>query len=324
MEKAVSVIVPVFNGENTIKRCIESIQNQTLSDIEIIVVDDGSEDNTLSVLRTVTDERVKIISQSNTGQGFARNRAMEEAEGKYIAFVDSDDTIESGMLEAMYERAEKDNSDVVQCNILDIYPDGRTKIQIVTEDETVKITDKGEYTDLYFTPCRHSYEVCNKLIRRSVIERAGLKFRDTKKFFSEDLMFNLEMISHIKTISFISAPYYNYYQNENSHLRQNEEKRLVSLCDLFRTYISDADAVMKSAASYTAAMIIIYNAGFCVKNHMETAKSVLSGKELKGYIRDALKRNCKLKHRIFLMLMYIMPVKIKLAAARKYSGRWRI
>ena len=103
-------------------------------------------------------------------------------------------------------------------------------------------------------------------------------------------MFNLELINHIKTVSFISAPYYNYYQNENSHLHKNAEKRLVSLCELFRTYISEADEVMKSAASYTAAMIIIYNAGFCVENHRETAKSVLSCKELNDYISAALKR----------------------------------
>lgn len=324
MEKAVSVIVPVFNGADTIKRCIESIQNQTLSDIEIIVVDDGSEDNTLLVLHSFADDRIKIISQTNMGQGFARNRGLETAKGKYIAFVDADDTIESGMLEEMYKRAEKDKADVVQCNILDIYPDGHAKIQLETADETVKITDKGEYTDLYFTPCRHSYEVCNKLIKRSVIEKSGIKFRDTKKYFSEDLMFNLELINHIKTVSFISAPYYNYYQNENSHLHKNAEKRLVSLCELFRTYISEADEVMKSAASYTAAMIIIYNVGFCVKTHRETAKSVLSGRELNGYISAALKRKCKPKHKLFLAAMRVMPVNSRLALAEKYSGRWQI
>ncbi len=324
MEKAVSVIVPVFNGENTIKRCIESIINQTLSDIEIIVVDDGSKDNTLSVLRSFADDRIKIITQINAGQGFARNRGLEAADGKYIAFVDADDTIESGMLEVMYKRAERDKADVAQCNILDIYPDGRTKIQIETTDETVKITDKGKYTDLYFTPCRHSYEVCNKLIKRSVIENSRIKFRDTKKYFSEDLMFNLELINHIKTVSFISAPYYNYYQNENSHLRKNAEKRLVSLCELFRTYISQADEVMKSAASYTAAMIIIYNAGLCAESHRETAKAVLSGDEINGYISAALKRKCKLKHRLFLASIRVMPANARLAFAKKYSRRWQI
>lgn len=324
MEKAVSVIVPVFNGEDTIKRCIESIQNQTISDIEIIVVDDGSEDNTLSVLRGISDDRVKIIHRSNTGQGFARNRGMEIAEGEYIAFVDSDDTIESVMLEEMYKRAEKDSADIVQCNIFDIYPDGRKIIQIKSADETVRITDKGEYTDTYFTSCRHSYEVCNKLIRKSVIERSGIRFRDTKKYFSEDLMFNLELINHIKRISFISAPYYNYYQNENSHLHRNAEKRLVSLCGLFRTYLSEADEIMKSAASYTAAMIIIYNAGLCAEKHRETAKQVLSGKELRGYISCALKRKCKAKHRMFLAAMYVLPPEIRMKLAEKYSMRWRI
>ncbi|MGN0107431.1 MAG: glycosyltransferase family 2 protein [Hominilimicola sp.] len=324
MEKAVSVIVPVFNGGSTIKRCIESILNQTLSGIEIIVVDDGSEDNTLSFLRSFTDDRLTIITQNNAGQGFARNLGLEIAKGKYIAFADADDAIESAMLEEMYKRAERDSADMVQCNILDIYPDGSKRVQLEATDETVNITDKGEYTDRYFTPCCHSYEVCNKLIRRSIIENSGLKFRDTRKYFSEDLMFNLELINHLKTVSFISAPYYNYYQNENSHLHRNAKKRLVSLCELFRAYISQADETMKNAASYTAAMIITYNAGFCVENHKETAKAVLSGKELRSYISAALKRKCKLKHRIFLSAMRIMPVNVRLTLAQIYSERWRI
>ena len=322
MEKSVSVIIPVYNREDTIKRCIESVLNETLTSIEIIVVNDGSTDGTLSVINSIRDERITVISQDNAGQGFARNAGIDAAGGKYVAFVDSDDTIDKDMLRVMYERAENDGADIVQCNIRDIYPDGGEKVQFKSGDESVTVTDKGLYTDKYFTPCHHSYEVCNKLINREFLIKSGVKFRDTKRFFSEDLLFNLELIAHLNRISFIPKPYYNYYQNNTSHLHTHAEKRLTSLCDLFRTYISETQDAMKDAAMYTAAMVIIYNAGLCVKNHRQTASEVLQGSELKRYIKTALKRSCKTKHRLFLAAMYAAPAKIKLLLAEKYSGRW--
>ena len=322
MEKAVSVIIPVFNREDTIKRCIESVLSGTLSDIEIIVVNDGSDDNTLSVINTIDDERITVISQENAGQGFARNVGIMSAHGKYIAFVDSDDTIDGEMLRVMYERAERDGADVVQCNITDIYPDGRRSIQLESSDETITVENKGYYTDKYFTPCRHSYEVCNKLINREFLMNSGVRFRDTKRFFSEDLMFNLEIIAHLNKISFIPEPYYNYYQNNTSHLHTHAKRRLESLCELFRTYISGADENMKSAAKYTAAMVITYNAGLCAKSYREDALRILCGAELGSYIKTALRRNCKIKHRLFLTALYNAPGTMKLLLAEKYSGRW--
>lgn len=323
MDTAVSVIVPVYNREELIGRCIESILNQTLKNIEVIAVNDGSSDRTAYVLDSIMDERLKVISQPNAGQGFARNTGIAAANGKYIAFVDSDDTIEKEMLEAMYKEAEKEQADIVQCGICDIYPDGQRVIQLKNDNETVNITDKGKYMDKYFLTL-HSNEVCNKLIRRNFLEDTGVKFRDTKKYFSEDLLFNLEIINYIKRISFMSAPYYNYYKNVNSHLHQNAENRLVSLCALFRTYISEADEIMKSAASYAAAMIIIYNVGFCAEDYRETAKAVLAGKELSRYISEALKRKCTFKHRLLLTAMYFSPIDIKLLLSKKYSERWQI
>ena len=109
METAVSVIIPVYNCEKTVGRCINSVLNQTLADIEVIAVNDGSDDSTLKVLKGINDDRLKIISHLNYGQGYARNNGMSVANGKYIAFIDADDTIEECMLEKMYEKAEKEN-----------------------------------------------------------------------------------------------------------------------------------------------------------------------------------------------------------------------
>ncbi len=322
MEVKVSVIIPTYNRADTIERCIKSVTAQTLSDIEIIVVDDGSTDATSSRLHAIRDDRITLIRQENTGQGFARNRGIDASCGKYIAFVDSDDTIEPEMLRAMYDRAEKDRADVVQCGITDIYPDGRRVSQLKYADETVTVTDKGAYMDKYFTPCRHSYEVCNKLIRRDLTVTSAVRFRDTKRCFSEDLMFNMELIPHINKISFIEKPYYNYFQNENSHLHQNAEKRLTSICTLFRDFTDSARGSVKIAAAYTAAMIIAYNAGQCARVNKKAASDVLCGKEYISYVKTALTRRCKLKHRLFLTAMLLPSPKIKISLAERYGGRW--
>lgn len=321
MNIAVSVIVPVFNGEEYIERCISSITNQTLKNIEIIVIDDGSADGTLKVLEQIKDERITVKSQKNTGQGIARNNGIEMAQGEYIAFVDADDTIEKNMLEKMYLKAKREKADVVQCNIRDIYADGSDRIQLAYSDMSVTVKDRCRYMDKYFSTCQHSFEVCNKMINLEFLRGTGVVFRDTKRYFSEDLLFNLELIKHIRKVCFISKPYYNYYQREDSHLHTNSAARLAAICDLFMEYGMSVGSEMKNSVSYTAAMVILYNVGACVDEHIDTAINVLNSGVMKKYIKGALKRRCKLKHRFFLLAMLIFPTKIKLSLLEKYS-RW--
>lgn len=320
MKPLVSIIVPVYNREDCIERCIESIMAQTLRNIEIIVVDDGSQDNTAQILSDISDERLHVIRQRNTGQGYARNAGLDAANGEYAAFVDSDDTIEPHMLENMYNAAKASDADAVQCNMLDIYPNGGEKVQLNFFDTTVDIYDCGEYTDKYFTPCFHSFEVCNKLIKLDFIRKYGIKFRDTRKYFSEDLIFNLDMIAHLKKMSFINKPYYHYYQNETSHFHKNADARLRGVCEMFSRYLETAAEGMEKAVCYTAAMVIIYTAGLCDKKS-EFAKSVIGGKEIKKYINEAVKRSCKPKHKLLMTAISNIPPSLALRLAVKYSNR---
>ena len=112
---SVSVIIPIFNGEKYLNKCLDSICNQTLIDIEIICIDDGSTDNTLSILEKYSskDQRIKIISTENNGQGAARNLALNQAKGEYIAFVDADDWIDNDALELLYNDAKSKNLDLL-------------------------------------------------------------------------------------------------------------------------------------------------------------------------------------------------------------------
>ena len=311
----VSVIIPVYNGEKTIKRCLDSVTAQTLADIEIIVVNDGSTDGTADIVTALCDSRIRLLTVPNGGQGYARNKGMDASSGEYYAFVDADDEIEKDMLAKMYATAKSNDADVVQCNIFDIYPDG-CRVQLPLLDETVKITDRGAYTDKYFATCRHSYEVCNKLIKRETV--GALHFGDTKKYFSEDLLFNLELISRVKRVTFIADPLYVYYQSETSHLHKNADERLAGLRLLFRDYIASAPDDMKSAAAYTAAMVLSYSAADCADG---TARDMLKGGEFEGYLKTALKRGCGVKRRLFLAALLYAPLGVKVKLVKLYGGR---
>lgn len=111
----VSIIVPVYKVESTLNRCVDSIRKQTLEDIEIILVDDGSPDNCPRMCDdlAIIDERIKVIHKTNGGLGYARNSGNKIASGEYIAFIDSDDYIEPNMMQRLYDFASKKNCDVV-------------------------------------------------------------------------------------------------------------------------------------------------------------------------------------------------------------------
>ena len=123
----VSIIIPVYNVEKYLDRCVKSLQNQSLKDIEIILVDDSSADSSSSICDNLSaeDNRIKVIHKVNEGAGKARNAALEIARGEYIGFVDSDDFVESDMFETLYNTAEKHNADLVMSGVL--FVDGNIK-----------------------------------------------------------------------------------------------------------------------------------------------------------------------------------------------------
>ncbi len=308
----VSVIIPVYNGEKTIKRCIESVLNQTLSDIEIIVVNDGSTDTTPDILKSLDDGRLSVITQENAGQGYARNAGMDAASGEYIGFVDADDTIEPRMYEEMYNLAVKYGAEIVQCNLTDIYPDGRVVTQLSETDGTVEITDNAEYTAKYLAGYIHSYEVCNKLFKRDFVIKNSLKFSDTKKYFSEDILFNMDAVKYLKRIYFIKEPYYNYYQNSESHMHASASKRLEKMMCLFDDYLKTVSGAMKNSVSYLAASVTLYNIGKCG----ETEKSLGAAKRAGKYIRSGLKTKCALKRRLYMTAVLLSPPKIRVKLSK--------
>lgn len=209
----VSVVMPVYNTSAYISQCIDSLLNQTLTDIEIICVDDGSTDNSVEIINSYMqkDSRVKLVQQKNCYAGVARNNGMKTACGKYIIFLDSDDFFEADMLLEMYEKIEADNADICLCS-------GKAY-----NEETGEYSPRPYYLNAErfgaeppFSPQAVSLTLFNsvnpapwtKLYKRSFIDEKCLKFQPLKK--SNDLFFVYLSLACADVITYVDKPFVNY------------------------------------------------------------------------------------------------------------------
>lgn len=224
MNQLVSVIIPVYNVEKYLDRCIESIVSQTYEDIEIILVDDGSTDSSPEIcdLWVEKDNRIKVIHKANAGAGWARNTGLDKSTGNYILFVDSDDYIDNKTVEECLAVALRDKSDVVMYGRTDVDNIGNKKIKpinsnkfIFKNDEVSEIVLPG----LFINQRGFGVGVCGKMFRSDVISDNNLRFRSEREFLSEDSLFLIELFANIKTVSILPENYYYYFQNNNSFSR---------------------------------------------------------------------------------------------------------
>lgn len=211
----VSVIVPVYNVEQYVEKCLETLVNQTLQEIEIIVVNDGSTDNSKQIVEKVRNqfpEKIVYVEKENGGLSDARNYGIPHAKGEYIAFLDSDDYVEKDMYQKMYELAQKENSDMVECDFYWEYPD-KQKI------------DTGELYEGKKEMLEKVRVVAwNKLIKREILEKAKVQF--PKGYRYEDVPFTYKLIPYLEKVSFLKEPCIHYIQREGSISNsQNERNR---------------------------------------------------------------------------------------------------
>ena len=204
-----SIIVPVYNVEKYLEECVDSLLNQTLSDLEIFLVDDGSTDRSGAIADRFAKEypdRVHTLHLENGGQGRARNAALPMAQGDYIGFVDSDDWIERDMYEKMLDRAEKTGADVVVCDFLEHYADGR--------EQTLPACFQDH-------PLSAAGSSCNKIFRRSLV--GDLRFPEG--LWYEDFYFSAVMLLRSKRTEFIPEPLYVYRRGQESTMHNNNARK---------------------------------------------------------------------------------------------------
>ena len=226
----VSIIAPVYKVEKYLARCMDSLLNQSLKDIEIIMVDDGSPDNCPALCDeyAAKDERVKVIHKKNEGLGFARNSGLEIARGEFVAFVDSDDYVKTSMFEELYAKGEEIEADVVFCNYSKVGRNGKVK-DIIEETQEAVYDTKDSIVQLILdmvgsSPTsdkdrKFNMSVWHGIYKLSKIKKNNIKFLSEREMISEDIIFHINYLDVVETIKYINTCNYYYCENVESLTR---------------------------------------------------------------------------------------------------------
>jgi glycosyltransferase involved in cell wall biosynthesis len=241
----VSVILTIYNREKYIEKCVRSLLEQTLDDIELVVVDDASTDSSLTILNKVLEEypdrksQVNLIClEKNAGRAVARQTGIDHVRGEYVIHVDSDDWVDCDMLELLYSKAKETDADIVGCNVSHEYS---TKQCIFKQSYSGDVEeDIRRLLNGKLFP-----SLCTSLTRTSIIRENGIAFPqglDT----GEDLLFNLHLYLHAQKVVGIDNPSYHYRHTEDSGSFQHTEKSINSVIEVARRI----EALMRETGNY--------------------------------------------------------------------------
>lgn len=223
----VSVVVPIYNGEKTIKRCLNSIMNQTQKRLIIICVNDGLTDKTAQILEDyqLKDRRIRVINQENGGRSAARNAGLSAVKTKYVMFCDDDDEYEPDMCESMLNVIEDSQADIAACGIKVTYKTHSEMRESDDEYYRLKYEGKKDIDDEVII--QTDVSVCNKIFRVNIIKNYDIQFPDGLD--NEDFYFYNAYMSAAKTIYFLNKKLYNYIRHSDSIMSDNFEKKKFSV-----------------------------------------------------------------------------------------------
>ncbi len=223
----VSVIIPVYNAEKFLNRCLDSVINQSYKNLEIICVNDGSKDSSLKILKDYQkrDDRIIIIDKENAGVSSARNDGIRKSTGEYISFVDADDWVEIDMIESLYNSIIENGVDVVRGNyFFNTNYDGYDYVGNLGDLAGKKLlTNQSNFVELFINKLLNGSilsHVVLLLIKRECVMKTSL-FND-KLVLMEDTLFYNELMNHIDSIYFFDKPIYHFFQNPNSCTKSEE------------------------------------------------------------------------------------------------------
>ncbi len=323
---SVSVIIPVYNVEKYLARCIDSVLEQTVKDIEVILIDDGSTDKSSVICDqyALADPRINVIHKDNGGLASARNAGLHIAKGKYVFFLDSDDWLERDGLKILYDKGEEYNVDFVR------FRPFRSGLPGKAEHVPARLEKVRELSEGYYNKDRIISEVYPRLLatshltmgaivgvweslyRRDFLNKNGLFFHEEIRY-SEDLIFSAELVRAADSFYYIDSPcVYHYYYNPESISRSFRENRWDSCKETVRV----AKLKFKTDNEYDFSDQLNYLEWFCVlsalnerkylKTNPEKArycKTVLNDEVLDSYRLSFKKLHVSLKQTLILLLV---------------------
>lgn len=254
----ISIIVPIYNAEKYLKECIESIQNSLYSNLEIILVNDGSTDNSKSIIHEYSkkDKRIIVINQENSGPSAARNTGLKYATGQYIAFVDSDDFVDKEIYLELYNQIKLSKSDIATIGMKRVYLNHKTTLFYKFDEK--KVFTQKEALEEFFDNNIITFSLCDKLFSKEIIN--GIRLDENIKM-CEDQKFVFDCIMNCNSIVSIPKYLYNIRMSDNSLSRSIPQKYHLSMLDVNEYIISkikDNTIALEKANIYNANICLTY------------------------------------------------------------------
>ena len=298
----ITVIINVYNGEKYIKKCIDSIINQTYKDLEILIINDGSTDNTLNICNSYNDSRIRIISEKNKGLSLSRNTGIDNAKGEYLYFVDSDDYIEKDTIEYLYDLCIKYNSKISCCRELDIH---NYDFNFKNEKEKIDILSSKDYLIKILFNENRSGTIWNKLIKKDVFD--NLRFEDR---IINDVALVYKLPLKVDKIVYSNQIKYYYLIRSDSIMGKHSHLRAIDQYDASIDRYNNIDKVypnmIENKIGMLLSIVILFN-----HNTPET-DDYINKKECKKLFNKLfrlrmLKYKFKFKDKVKLLLFRINP-----------------
>ena len=293
----ISIIVPIYNAEKYIGRCMKSIYAQTFTDYEVILVNDGSKDQSADICRKYAqnDSRITFIDKENEGAGSARNAGIKVSKGEYLAFPDADDWFEPQMYKELYDIAKSGDFDIVFSGV-NFYSKNKDDTLLFSRTlncEKKSFTTANECREnvMIFFPTSTIFDVpWNKLYKRSVAIKNNVRFSDTRR--CQDAMFNIDFYSFANSVASIDKAYYNYIENDTAGVQRKFPKNYI---DISVAYYKKLIGILNSWGIYsgdikkhydTSVVLAVYGDMCMFENPIWN----MSRQEQKEYLTGIMKR----------------------------------
>ncbi|MDM5221857.1 glycosyltransferase [Peribacillus sp. NJ11] len=310
----VSIIVPIYNVEKYLVRCLDSLVNQTFNEIEIILVNDGSTDNSIDIIEEFQKkyEFIEVINKINGGLSSARNAGIEKARGEFLLFIDSDDYIELNMVEMLYSAASTSNSEIAICKFSYVYSNNNDKEINTNEDyNKYKFVNNNQLIKLFLLNIVSGH-AWNKLVKRELFIKHNIEFPYGKYY--EDAPTMMKLFSVVNKCTLINDSLYNYLQREDSIIKSTDIKKvkdhLNNLTEIKNQLSIQQKNELNHEIQYFSINQLFYNSYLLSK--IENKENVLEHKPL-------LKKNIKTIDYISLLRIKSLRAKMKIILMKSYT-----
>ena len=248
----ISIIVPIYNASKYLKKCLDSLVNQTKKELEFILINDGSTDDSESIIKSYSDTRIKYFKRSNHGIGKTRNFGISKSTGKYIMFLDSDDYLEENACELLYKKIEKEKLDLVVCDFYRVDSNSKVIEKIISFKNTSLKDNPNLLLNVNLAPW-------NKIYRSDLIKNNNIKFIEDLKY--EDAPFVVLSLLKSKKIGKVDKTLINYTIHEKSETTVRDERifDIIKIVDIIRSYFKDYSWSREVIDTLTIKILVNYN-----------------------------------------------------------------